>query len=161
MIASAILATGCGGGGGSGSSGGVTETPDNVTISGRAADGYLVQANVCADLNTNGSCDAGEPNTTTGEGGVFTLEVPQSGLTAELLVEAIANLTIDEDTNQPIPKGFTLRSPIIDEKDAQFVSPVTTMVANEMKNTSVSLERAKEIVAQRLNTSFESHQGLR
>jgi ABC-type glycerol-3-phosphate transport system substrate-binding protein len=62
MIASTILATGCGGGGGSGSSENVTETPENITISGRAADGYLVQANVCADLNANGRCDAGEPN---------------------------------------------------------------------------------------------------
>lgn len=154
MIASTILATGCGGGG-SGSANSVTDKPENVTISGRAADGYLVQANVCADLNANGRCDAGEPNTTTGAGGVFSLDIPQSGLTAELLVEAIANLTIDEDSNQPVPNGFTLRSPILGERDAQFVSPVTTMVANEMKNSSVSLERAKEIVAQRLNTSFD------
>ncbi len=69
VIASAILATGCGGGGSSSSSDGITETSEGVTVSGRAADGYLVQANVCADLNANGQCDAGEPNTTTGAGG--------------------------------------------------------------------------------------------
>ena len=157
MIASAILATGCGGGGGGSapSGGGVTDGPDTVTLSGRAADGYLVQANVCADLNANAQCDAGEPTTTTGEGGKFSLEIPADQLAVELVVEAIGNLTVDEDTGQPVPEGFTLRSPILGEKDAQFVSPVTTMVANEMKNSSVTLERAKEIVAQRLNTSFD------
>ena len=158
MIASALLATGCGGGGGSGSSSSDSGEPtvQDVSISGRAADGYLVQATVCADLNANGQCDAGEPTTTSGAGGTFSLDVPENQLGVEIVVQAIANLTVDEDDNQPVPKGFTLRSPIIPEADKQFVSPVTTMVADEMKKSaSTTLEQAKQAVSQRLNTTFD------
>ena len=162
MIAAAIMATGCGGSGSSGSANdstsgnNATSGEQAVTVSGRAADGYLVQANVCADLNGNAQCDAGEPNTTTGPGGVFELELLDTQLAAEIVVEAIANLTVDEDTNQPIPDGFTLRSPIIPGQDEQFVSPVTTMVASELKKgETVTLEQAKQAVAQRLGTTFD------
>lgn len=158
MIASALLATGCGGGGGSGSSSSDSGEPtvQDVSISGRAADGYLVQATVCADLNANGQCDAGEPTTTSGAGGTFSLDVPENQLGVEIVVQAIANLTVDEDDNQPVPKGFTLRSPINPEADKQFVSPVTTMVADEMKKSaSTTLEQAKQAVSQRLNTTFD------
>ncbi|WP_166256342.1 hypothetical protein [Marinobacter salicampi] len=164
MIATALLVTGCGGGGGSdsssgdgsGSGTGSEPTVQDVTISGRAADGYLVQATVCADLNANGQCDAGEPTTTSGAGGAFSLDVPENQLGVEIVVQAIANLTVDEDDNQPVPKGFTLRSPINPEADKQFVSPVTTMVADEMKRSaSTTLEQAKKAVSERLKTSFD------
>ena len=157
VIASAILATGCGGGGGgSSSSDGITETSEGVTVSGRAADGYLVQANVCADLNANGQCDAGEPTTTTGAGGKFSLDIPSDQLRTELVVEAIANLTVDEDNGQPVPAGFTLRSPILGTGEDQFVSPISTMVADEMKRTgATSAVEAKRKISQQLGTSFD------
>lgn len=155
-VGTALLVAGCGGGGGGSTPSETPSTSEPVSISGRAADGYLVYANVCADLNANGTCDAGEPNTTTGTGGVFTLDLPADAVNAALVVEAIANLTVDEDNGQPIPSGFTLRAPIDTSKEQQFVSPVTTMVANEMaKGSGQTLEQAKQAVASRLQTSFD------
>lgn len=156
IISAAMLATGCGGSSSSSGSGNGADSGSDVTISGRAADGYLVQANVCADLNGNAQCDAGEPNATTGAGGVFELTMKESELGSSLVVEAIANLTVDEDTNQPVPDNFTLRSPIVEEQDQQFVSPVTTMVTTAMTDdTAKALELAKKAVAERLGSSFD------
>lgn len=153
-LATAVLLTGCGGGG---SSSGSSEDPaGSVTISGRAADGYLSQATVCMDLNMNSQCDSGEPMATTGAGGRFQLELAAGDPITQLVVETIANLTVDEDTGQPIPKAFTLKAPVDESKDEQFVSPITTMVADEIaKGGNTSLSKAKESVAQRLNTSFD------
>ncbi|ERS85194.1 hypothetical protein Q667_17575 [Marinobacter sp. C1S70] len=166
VVASTILAAGCGGGGsGSGTTnnndgadagGGTPDTADFATVSGRAADGYLVQANVCADLNANARCDAGEPNTTTGEGGQFTLEIPVNQLDTELVVEVIANLTVDEDTMQPVPKGYTLRSPILGRGDNQFVSPMSTLLADEMRATgATSAIEAKNKILRQLGVTFD------
>lgn len=166
VIASTILAAGCGdGGSGSGSTnnndganagGGTPDTTNFATVSGRAADGYLVQANVCADLNANARCDAGEPNTTTGEGGQFTLDIPVDQLDTELVVEVIANLTVDEDTMQPVPKGYTLRSPILGRGDNQFVSPMSTLLADEMRATgATSAIEAKNKILRQLGVTFD------
>lgn len=155
-VGAALLITGCGGGGSESSSSETPSKTDTVTISGRAADGYLMNATVCADLNSSGTCDAGEPSDTTRAGGAFTLELTPLQTAANIVVEAIANLTVDEDTGQPIPAGFTLRAPINTDKEQQFISPVTTMVNNEMtKGGGKTLDQAKEAVAQRLQTSFD------
>lgn len=156
VASAALLLSGCGGGGSDSSSGQPNFDGAKVTISGRAADGYLVQANVCADLNNNSRCDGDEPMTTTGPGGVFDLSLSGSEVTSKLLVEAIQNLTVDEDTGQPVTKGYTMRGVIDASKDEQFVSPITSMVVDEMeRGGGTSLEKAKQKVTERLNTSFD------
>jgi hypothetical protein len=153
-VTSVLLVAGCGGGGGS-SSGSEASPVESVTVSGRAADGYLSNASVCLDTNDNGTCDAGEPNATTGSGGVFELDATVSEAASKLVVEAIANLTVDEDTGLPVPKGFTLRAPVNLDEETQFVSPITTLVADEMDRNSSTLAQAKQAVSQSLNTSFD------
>lgn len=164
-MATALMLSGCGGSSSSGDSNAATNNDgidfpgpvDNTrSISGRAADGYLMNANVCADLNLNGACDSGEPNTTTTSGGAFELSIDKALTVKQLVVEAIANFTVDEDDGQPVENGFTIVSPLDGNSDSHFVSPLTTMVANEMaKGSGTSLEQANEIVSNRLNTSFD------
>ena len=151
-VGTTLLVSGCGGGSSSSSTDDTASGNQTTTVSGRAADGYLAQAQVFVDLNGNGSLDRDEPRTDTDGTGFFSLETPRTN--AQLVVEAIQNLTVDLDTNQPVPKPFTLRAPIIPENEEQFVSPITTMVSDELEG-GATLEQAKQTVSTRLKTTFD------
>jgi len=95
---------------------------------GVAYDGYLRGATVCADVNLNKACDDGEPSTTTGEGGFFLL----TGLTPAqelypLALEAIAGVTVDEDTGEAVTENFNYVAPA----GATTVSGFSTIIQVE------------------------------
>lgn len=142
-VASALLLAGCGGGGGGSASGGGSGTP--TAISGKAADGYLVGATVCLDLNNNKQCDAGEPGGTTTAGGAYTLNLPAGTdpATYAVVVEVGAD-TIDEDTGTAVGKPYVLTAP---PGKPEFVSPLTTAVhAIQEKNPALSVDEAAAVV---------------
>lgn len=114
----------CGGGGG-GSSATPTATP--VTLSGKVIDGYITGATVCLDLNSNNTCDAGEPSTTSGANGSYTLP-PYTGNIAGLQVIAVVGPTaVDADTGViGAGNGYSLMAPAA---ASQTVTPLTTLVS--------------------------------
>lgn len=127
-------------------------------ISGKAADGYLSNAKVCVDINNNSQCDSDEPTTQSTAGGNYQFENLPSSIditTARIVVEAIAGQTIDEDKpGVKITKAFTLSSP---PGKVAFVSPITTMIDVQMKNTpSLSSTDAEILVKQKLNISTDT-----
>ena len=153
-LAAILITSGCS------SSSGNSDDPDNsdgsgnVSLEGKAADGYLAGARVCLDLNNNASCDDGEPTTTTSAGGGYTLE----GVTQEqianspIVVEIIVGETIDEDNpGETIDKTYTLTAPA----GSAFVSPLTTMVQNEIKENGLSPDEAKASIQARLGTELD------
>ena len=110
-----------GGGGGGGGGGGVS-----VTISGKAADGYLAGATVCLDVDGDMNCDANEPTTTTGAGGAFTLTIPEGVNAASYpIVVKVSETTIDEDSGLAVGKPYVLSAPA---GESDFISPLTTVV---------------------------------
>lgn len=112
----ALSLTGCGGG----SVGAVMGS-----LTGTAADGYLVGATVCLDENLNGTCDTTEPSTTTGPGGQWSLNAtPAQEKNAPILVKAIAGSTIDEDTGNAVARNYALYAPA----GYKNVNPVTSLV---------------------------------
>lgn len=126
----------------------------NASLAGKAADGYLAGARVCLDLNSNSTCDDGEPSTTTAAGGAYTLD----GITQEqidnspIVVEIIVGETIDEDEpGVAIEKTYTLTAPA----GSSFVSPLTTMVQNEIKEKGLTPEEAKASVQTKLGTDLD------
>jgi len=126
-------------------------TPE-IFLSGKAADGYLNGANVCLDLNNNKECDTDEPATTTGDGGAFTLAVmTQAQIDANpLLVEIVAGVTIDEDApGVVLEQAYTLSAPA----GYTFVSPLTTMVQNEVDN-GTDISDAETAVQGKLGTTL-------
>lgn len=126
----------------------------NASLSGKAADGYLAGARVCLDLNTNNACDDGEPSTTTAAGGAYTLEgVTQEQIdSSPIVVEIIVGETIDEDEpGVAIEKTYTLTAPA----GSAFVSPLTTMVQNEIKEKGLTPEEAKASVQTKLGTELD------
>lgn len=111
-------------------------TPDPaVTLSGKAADGYLSNARVCLDTNRNLKCDANEPTTTTGAGGSYVLpEVTQEqSNTYSIVVEAIAGQTIDEDSpDTAITQSYSLSAPV----GVSFISPLSSLVQNAIRSNA-------------------------
>lgn len=108
-------------------------------MSGKAADGYLVGANVCLDLNANMACDTNEPSAQTLTGGVFTLTIPNGvDAAAHPIVVQVSASTIDQDTGAAVGKPYVLSAPA---GEPDFVSPLTTVVHGMLlQNPSLSIE---------------------
>lgn len=143
-----------------------TPEPAQIVMSGKVADGYLVGAKVCLDLNENKLCDDGEPSAISSAGGDFSItDATQEQIdTFPLLVEVTAGV-VDEDTGEAITQPYTMTAPV----GYEFVSPLTTMVQNEVEQGSelteaetnlqallgTSLELSQDYVAQQLNDELE------
>lgn len=124
-------------------------------LDGKAADGYLVDAEVCADLNGDGLCNSGEPATFTDGNGAFTLDIPEGTSASRVIVNAIQDLTVDLDSGQAVTGPFTLKAPVTDYLPDVFVSPITTLVANHMQSTNQKVIEASHDVADRLGISID------
>ncbi|MEZ8542462.1 hypothetical protein AB6C74_06415 [Vibrio splendidus] len=131
--------------------GGSTATSASLTA--KAADGYLVGANACLDLNSNKVCDKDEPSAVTGDDGSFTID----NLTQEqleqgtLLIEVVAGQTIDTDNpGVVLNKSYRLTAP----PKSAFISPLTTLIQNEIESGS-SLEEAKTAIQEKLGTTLD------
>lgn len=140
-ITSALIVSGCG-------DSGDDIPPTTKTYQVTVIDGYLNNALVWLDLNNDGACDATEPQTRSGAGGVAELDVTNiDGLPSDYLlrVQAIAGETIDEDhPDSPISTGFYLAAP----PGVDVVTPLTTLVAARMDvSPELSLEQATAQVA--------------
>lgn len=149
------LLSACGGGGGganpaAGSNAGSGGQPILV---GQVIDGYLEGATVCLDLDHSGTCDAGEPSTSTGPDGRYAL--PMAGTIpkdAHLLVEVSltardsdhGGLTLAEAGYQ----GYTLAALI---ERPTHITPLSTMVVGKLKSGSVrTLAQAEEATIREL-----------
>ena len=139
-----------------------TQDPVLQTITGKTADGYLVNAKVCADFNNNSVCDPDEPEATSTDGGEYTIDdIPEDADLTQLriIVEVIPNETIDEDhPDEVIDQGYTLTSP---PGKPEFVSPITTIVDAVMQNDEdISVEEAEEQIKDNLGIDEESDVSL-
>lgn len=149
LLSALLAATGC-----SNTSNTSASDVATASLSGKVADGYLVGAKVCLDLNENSVCDDNEPSTDSTDGGVFTLEgVTQAQIdTYPLLVEIVVGETIDEDNpDTPIEHAYTLSAPA----GSAFISPLTTMIQNEIKEKGLSAEEAVASVKSKLGTTLD------
>jgi hypothetical protein len=116
----------CGGGGGSSSTASTTATP--ATLSGKVIDGYISGAKVCLDVNSNNVCDAGEPTTTSGENGAWSLP-PYAGSIAGLQVIAEVGATATDKDTGVIGAGNTY-SLLAPAAASATVTPFSTMVSS-------------------------------
>jgi hypothetical protein len=142
----ALSLVACGGGSSSNKNNDPSNNSEDLTsLSGKAADGYLINAVACLDVNSNSVCDSGEPSSRTDNDGAFSFEASASDIAAyPVVVRAIANETIDSDNpDTAITKSFSLTAP----SGSTFVSPFTTLIYNVQKdNPALSNEAAKERV---------------
>ncbi|MFK8019732.1 MAG: hypothetical protein AB8B86_08190 [Pseudomonadales bacterium] len=126
-----------------------TPTPAANTVSGKVADGYLVGAVVCLDLNANKRCDADEPQAISTAGGVYDLEIPEELNPNDylLVVEVPAN-AIDEDTYEEVGGEYVMTAPAGMQ---DFVSPITTIIQTQIEsNPGMSADEAEASVKTQL-----------
>ena len=107
------------------------------TVSGKVADGYLVNANVFLDKNGNYVLDAGEPSAMTDTNGAYSLNIQLADVGRYPIVAlATKGVTIDRDTNLPIENSFVLSLPkysVSSMGSTNFVSPLTSLLREAME----------------------------
>jgi hypothetical protein len=144
-----LLIIACGGGSDGNGPPAPPPTPAPTTVSGIAADGYLRDATVCLDIDNNGRCDEGEPSTTTGEGGAYTLNPGAYDPEAYPVVVEVTAQTIDEDDNQTVGADYTLRAPA---GKYGFVTPLTTLIQTKIdQNPALDADAAAQLIGLQLN----------
>jgi hypothetical protein len=142
---SALLLAACGGG--SSSSSPTPAATANTQVQGSSV-GQYANAMVCADINQNGVCDAGEPSTTTDATGAYTLAAPAG----TAMVEMIGASTAFVD---PVKGAGKTTSAMVYRSLADMngvFSPLTTDVAR-LVDTGQSESAATALIAQRLGVS--------
>ena len=161
-----FVLAGCGGGGSSSTTtnppaggGGSTKT----AITGKVIDGYVSGASLCLDLNANQACDAGEPTATSGAGGAYSLDT--TGLAAAavakayVLVTAPATAKDEDDAGKTLAeagkKAFTMLAPVAADTATAgtMVSPLTTLVSQQMISGGLSSAQATQAVRNQLGLS--------
>ncbi|MGB0467281.1 MAG: hypothetical protein ACPGF7_07120 [Pontibacterium sp.] len=143
-IAVGATLSACGGG----SSSTATTSAGSGLLPGILADGYLVGATVCLDMNKNKACEATEPQAVTGLHGAFSIEVP-AGVDASAypIVAMVTDTTVDEDTEEAVAEAFVLTAPAALSAGQRFVSPLSTMVQAKLEaNPALSVSDAEALV---------------
>lgn len=123
-------------------------------VSGVVADGYLVNATVCLDVNGNKACDAGEPTALTDSTGAYTLET-EGSTNYPVVAEIVAGLTVDLDNpGIPVAANYVLTSPA---GKPEFVSPLSTMVQTKIENNpALSADEAENSVKASMGFAADS-----
>lgn len=129
---------------GCGSSGSTSGT----SVSGKVADGYLVNATVFLDKNNNYQLDADEISTTTDANGAYTLNVDPADVGKYPIVAmAIQGQTIDMDfPNVTVAGSYVLCIPALAVSgtvNSNFISPMSTLIREKMDaNPGMTLTEA-------------------
>jgi len=109
-------------------------TSASVTVSGKVLNvGYLGNTKVCADLNDDGACDSGDPQTVTDANGNYMLTVPASARGVTLLAQVLPTSTDSGSTASspvPIARGWTWAAPLEYDDGATAVSQNITPVTS-------------------------------
>lgn len=131
---SIIALFGCGGGSGgnSGNSGGTTPDPVPSTVTVKAIDGYLVDAEVWVDVNDNLAVDAGDRyiglTNVSGE-----IKVDEADTTHAIIVKAIAGQTYDQDTGGRLNRTYEM----VSVEGSNYISPFSTLARVNNTTTDV------------------------
>ncbi len=121
-----------------GSSGGGDGAVANPVV----ADGYLRGATVFVDLDGDKARGASEPWGVTGPGGVtaWNAAPSHSQLANNPVVVQVTADTIDEDNELPVGRSYMLSAPAGQEA---FISPITTLVQQQMELYGMNLATAE------------------
>jgi hypothetical protein len=148
------ITAGCGTTGDSSTIAGVG-TGGTGTVSGKVADGYLVNATVFLDKNGNYQLDAGEPSTTTDADGAYKLNVDPADVGKyPIVAHVIKGVAIDKDTNQTVANSYVLsmsKDSVTDSVSNNFISPITSLVREMMETGKyASLQQAMDALSAKM-----------
>lgn len=122
-----LVLLGCGSGS---SPNGTTPTPSTVTV--KAIDGYLVDAEVWIDVNDNLAVDAGDRyiglTNTSGE-----IKIDEADTAHAIIVKAIAGQTYDQDTGGRLNRTYEM----VSVEGSNYISPFSTLARVNDTTTDV------------------------
>jgi len=137
FLFSAVIITGCGADSSTTAGVGSGGTGTLAKISGTVADGYLVNATIFLDRNSNYQLDAGEPSTKSAENGVYTLDVEPADVGMYHIVAlVIKGVTIDKDTNLAVANSYVLslhKEYVNGSVSSNFISPISSQLRELME----------------------------
>jgi hypothetical protein len=138
VTAATLLTVGLIAGCGSGTGASTTSTTSTTSVSGKVADGYLVNATVFMDKNGNYMLDAGEPSTTTDANGAYMLTINSADMGKYPIVAlATKGMTIDMDNpTQTMTNSYVLSMPknsVSGMVSSNFISPMSTQLREMME----------------------------
>jgi len=121
------------------------------TVSGKVADGYLVNASVFLDRNGNYQLDAGEQSTTTDVNGAYKLNVDPADVGKyPIVAHVIKGVTIDKDINQTVPNSYVLsmsKDNVSSSVGNNFISPISSQVREMMETGNyTTLQQAADVL---------------
>jgi len=155
VLVAASLIAGCGGSAGS--------NPSTTSVSGKVADGYLVNASVFLDKNGNYVLDTGEPSATTDADGAYVLNIEPADVGRyPIVVLATKGVTIDKDTNLPVENSYILclhavsvtpsTNGTVSGTVSNFISPMSTLIMEKMMaNPGMTLNDAMTQMRNQMN----------
>lgn len=135
--AAAIAALAACGGGDSSSPVAAVATTTDVSVT--VLDGPIKDALVCQDIDNDGACAASEPHATTNIDGIAIVTVATADKDKFPMLAIVTTASSDKDTGA-VPTGFVLRTPA---GKAALVSPLTTLVHNQMALTGQTVDAAE------------------
>lgn len=134
-----------------------------TAVAGKVADGYLANAVVFMDKNSNYQHDSGEPETTTDQTGSFTLTIDPADVGKyPIVVLAIKDQTVDLDTNQAVANTYVLSMHAVAVASttansltgavSNFISPISTLIRENLEaNPGMTFAEAGALVRNQLN----------
>jgi hypothetical protein len=154
IVSAAALISGCSGGGTDMSA--MNTQGQSAQVSGKVADGYLVDAEVFLDINGNYQRDASEPWAITDSSGSYMLNVAAVDIGKyPIIALAIKDQTIDKDTNQAVANSYLLSMPasaVSGTVNSNFISPVSTLIREKMAvNSGMSMPDAMTQLRNQMN----------
>lgn len=121
-----------------------------VMMQGVVADGYLVGARVCLDVNDNFACDAGEPRAVTVAGGAWQFAVIPGQENAHAVLVDVPATAVDEDTGVAVGTAYRMAAPA---GRHAVVNPLTTLLVEQMRAYRQSDTAAAAVLAATLGVS--------
>ena len=139
LLTTVGLIAGCGSNDGSM----MTSQSSKSVLTGKVADGYLANATVFLDKNSNYQLDAGEPSAMTDANGAYALTVSPADVGKyPIVVLATAGVTIDMDNpTQKITKSYVLSMPkdsVSGTVNSNFISPMSSQLREMMETGKYS-----------------------
>jgi hypothetical protein len=121
------------------------------TVSGKVADGYLVNASVFLDKNANYLLDVGEPSTATDANGDYALNIELAEVGRYPIVAlATKGVTIDKDTDLPVENSYVLsmhKDNVSNMVSNNFISPLTSLLREAMETgIYTSMQQAMDVL---------------
>ncbi|ACM19210.1 lipoprotein, putative [Geotalea daltonii FRC-32] len=126
---------------------GGSSSVEGTPVAGVVADGYLQNALVFMDKNSNYQLDSGEPSATTDATGAYTLTIaPEDVGKYPIVAIAVAGQTIDQDNpGVTIDKTYVLCTPGagVSGTVSNFISPISTLLREKLEaNPGMTLAEA-------------------